>query len=161
MLEISSTIGNIFLDEEFNDLKSENFEKLQISRIELEKRILRRKTDHGTDVGLRLDPGVKLHNGDVIKNGDTIIVVEQLPEKVISVKLKTEHNIDVMVLLGHIIGNQHRPISIQKEEILFPIQADSEMEVFTKLFQNIINHVEMNIEERVFSPKSGADVHEH
>jgi len=161
MLEISSTIGNIFLDEEFNDLKSENFEKLQISRIELEKRILRRKTDHGTDVGLRLDPGVKLHNGDVIKNGDTIIVVEQLPEKVISVKLKTEHNIDVMVLLGHIIGNQHRPISIQKEEILFPIQADSEMEVFTKLFQNIINHVEMNIEERIFSPKSGADVHEH
>ena len=161
MLEISSTIGNIFLDEEFNDLKSENFEKLQISRIELEKRILRRKTDHGTDVGLRLDPGVKLHNGDVIKNGDTIIVVEQLPEKVISVKLKTEHNIDVMVLLGHIIGNQHRPISIQKEEILFPIQADSEMEVFTKLFQNIINHVEMNIEERVFSPKSGADLHEH
>lgn len=161
MLEISSTIGNIFLDEEFNDLKSENFEKLQISRIELEKRILRRKTDHGTDVGLRLDPGVKLHNGDVIKNGDTIIVVEQLPEKVISVKLKTEHNIEVMVLLGHIIGNRHRPISIQKEEILFPIQADSEMEVFTKLFQNIINHVEMNIEERIFSPKSGADVHEH
>ncbi len=161
MLEISSTIGNIFLDEEFNDLKSENFEKLQISRIELEKRILRRKTDHGTDVGLRLDPGVKLHNGDVIKNGDTIIVVEQLPEKVISVKFKTEHNIEVMVLLGHIIGNRHRPISIQKEEILFPIQADSEMEVFTKLFQNIINHVEMNIEERIFSPKSGADVHEH
>ena len=161
MLEISSTVGNIFLDEEFSDLKSENFEKLQISRIELEKRILRRKTDHGTDVGLRLDPGVKLHNGDVIKNGDTIIVVEQLPEKVISVKLKTKHNIDVMVLLGHIIGNRHRPISIQKEEILFPIQADSEMEVFTKLFQNIINHVEMNIEERVFSPKSGADVHEH
>lgn len=161
MLEISSTIGNIFLDEEFSDLKSENFEKLQISRIELEKRILRRKTDHGTDVGLSLDPGVKLHNGDVIKNGDTIIVVEQLPEKVISVKLKTEHNIEVMVLLGHIIGNRHRPISIQKEEILFPIQADSEMEVFTKLFQNIINHVEMNIEERIFSPKSGADVHEH
>ena len=45
---------------------------------------------------------------------------------------------DVMTLLGHIIGNRHRPISIQSEEILFPIQADSEKEVFTKLFQNII-----------------------
>ncbi len=161
MLEISTPIGNIFLDEEFNDLKSENFEKLQISRIELEKRILRRKTDHGTDVGLNLDPGVKLHNGDVIKNGDTTIVVEQLPEKVISVKLKTEHSVEVMVLLGHIIGNRHRPISIQKEEILFPIQADSELEVFRKLFQNIINHVEMSIEERIFSPNSGADIHGH
>ena len=29
--------------------------------MELEKRILRRKTDRGTDVGLNLDPGVKLH----------------------------------------------------------------------------------------------------
>jgi len=161
MLEITSPIGNIFLNKEFGDLKNKNFEKLKISRLELEKRILRRKTDHGTDVGLNLEPGVKLRNGDVIKNGDAIIVVEQLPEKVISVKLKTKNIIDVMVLLGHIIGNRHRPISIQKEEILFPIQADSELEVFTKLFQNIINHVEMSIEEQIFSPNSGADVHEH
>jgi len=161
MLEIVSLIGNVYHDDQFDNLKSENFEKLQISRIELEKRILRRKTNRGTDIGLNLDPGVKLRNGDIIKNGDVIIVIEQLPEKVISVKLKTKNNIDVMVLLGHIIGNRHRPISIQKEEILFPIQADSELEVFTKLFQNIINHVEMSVEERRFLPNSGADVHEH
>ncbi len=54
MLEVNSSVGNIFLDEGFDDLKSGNFEKLKISRIELEKRILRRKTDRGTDVGLNL-----------------------------------------------------------------------------------------------------------
>ena len=70
------------------------------------------------------------------------IVVEQLPEKIISVKLKTKKMTDVMVLLGHIIGNRHRPISIQGDEISFPIQADSEKEIFTKLFQSIINHIE-------------------
>ena len=161
MLEVNSPIGNIFLDKEFDELKSGDFEKLKISRMELEKRILRRKTDRGTDVGLNLEPGIKLRHGDVIKNGDMKIVVEQLPEKIIIVKLKNKKMTDVMVLLGHIIGNRHRPIAIKNDEISFPIQADSEMEVFTKLFQSIINHIEMTIEERIFSPHSGADIHEH
>ncbi len=161
MLEVNSIIGNIFLDDGFDELKSKNFERLEISRMELEKRILRRKTDRGTDVGLNLDPGVKLRHGDVIKNGDTKIVVEQLPEKIITVKLKNEKMTDVMVLLGHIIGNRHRPISIQGDEISFPIQADSEKEIFTKLFQSIINHIDITVEEQIFSPQLGADVHEH
>lgn len=160
MLKISAPVGNIFKDEEFGRL-DKNVEKLYLSRIELEKRILRRKGNQGTDVGLSLDPGVKLCHGDVISNGDTKILIEQLPEKVISVKLKTIDVIDVMVLLGHIIGNRHRPISIQKEEILFPIQADSEKEVFEKLFHSIANHIEMSVKEQVFLPHTGADVHEH
>ena len=161
MLEVNSPVGNIFLDEGFDELKSGNFEKLKISRMELEKRILRRKTDRGTDVGLNLEPGVKLRHGDVIKNGDMKIVIEQLPEKIITVRLKNKKMTDVMVLLGHIIGNRHRPISIQGDEISFPIQADSEKEIFTKLFQSIINHIDITVEEQIFSPQLGADVHEH
>jgi len=161
VLEVNSPIGNIFVDEGFDELKNGNCEKLKISRMELERRILRRKTDRGTDVGLNLEPGVKLRHGDVIKNGDMEIVVEQLPEKIITVKLKNKKMTDVMVLLGHIIGNRHRPISIKDDEVSFPIQADSEKDVFTKLFQNIINHIEITIEEKIFFPHSGADVHEH
>jgi len=161
VLEVNSPVGNIFLDEGFDGLKTENFERLKISRAELEKRILRRKTDRGTDVGLNLEPGVKLRHGDVIKNGDMKIVIEQLPEKIITVKLKNKKMTDVMVLLGHIIGNRHRPISIQGDEISFPIQADSEKEVFAKLFQSIINYIDMTVEEQIFSPQLGADVHEH
>ena len=37
MLEVSAPIGNIFHDEGFDELKSGNFEKLKISRMELEK----------------------------------------------------------------------------------------------------------------------------
>jgi len=162
MLKVSSPIGNIFHDESFKHLQRNNFEKLCLSRMELEKRILRKNTDRGTDVGLKLDPGVKLCHGDVIDNNeDTKIVVEQLPEKVICIKLKTKSMVDVMVLLGHIIGNRHRPISIQRDVISFPIQADSEKEIFTKLFQNIINHIEITVEEQIFLPHSGADVHGH
>ena len=161
MLEVNSPIGNIFVDEGFDELKNGNCEKLKISRMELERRILRRNTDRGTDVGLNLEPGVKLRHGDVIKNGDMKIIVEQLPEKIITVRLKNKKMADVMVLLGHIIGNRHRPISIKGDEVSFPIQADSEKDVFTKLFQNIINHIEITIEEKIFFPHSGADIHEH
>ena len=161
MLEVNSPIGNIFVDEGFDELKNGNCEKLKISRMELERRILRRKTDRGTDVGLNLEQGVKLRHGDVIKNGDMKIVVEQLPEKIITVRLKNKKMADVMLLLGHIIGNRHRPISIKGDEVSFPIQADSEKDVFTKLFQNIINHIEITIEEKIFFPHSGDDIHEH
>ena len=161
MLEVNSPIGNIFHGKEFEDLKDKKCEKLMISRIELEKRILRRKTDQGTDVGLNLDSGIKLRHGDVIKNGDSKILIEQLPEKVLSVRLKTKNVSEILILLGHIIGNRHRAISIQDDEVLFPIQADSEKEVFTKLFESIIDHIEMKIEERIFLPHTGANVHEH
>ena len=56
--------------------------------MELEKKILRRKTDRGTDVGISLDSGIHLHHGDVIGNEEIKILLEQTPEKVISVKLK-------------------------------------------------------------------------
>ena len=73
------------------------------------------------------------------RNGDKKIVIEQLPEKVISVRIKTKNMPDVMVLLGsHIIGNRHRPISIQRtKKILFPIQADSEKEYLQNYFRTL------------------------
>lgn len=158
VLEINAPRGNIFLDKSIE--KIIDFEKLKLSRMELEKRILRVTGSHGTDIGLRLDEGVKLRHGDIIGNNDTKIIIEQIPEKVITVKLDSK-NIPVLVLLGHIIGNRHRPISIKDEEISFPIQADSEKEIFTKLFQSIINFIEIKVTEQIFLPHTGANIHEH
>jgi len=157
MINISSIIGNIFKDGDFQKF---DFEKIKISRMELEKRMLRRRTDKGTDVGITLDTGVHLHNGDVIGNDETKILIEQTPEKVISIKL-IKNNQNLATLLGHIIGNRHRPIGFENERILFPIQADSELEVFRRLFKEIIGDIELKVEERIFSPHSSADVHEH
>jgi urease accessory protein len=157
MINISSVIGNIFRDGELQKLE---FEKIKISRIELEKRILRRRTDKGTDVGITLDTGFHLHNGDVIGNDETKILIEQIPEKVISIKLK-KNSQNLATLLGHIIGNRHRPIGFEDGAVLFPIQADSELEVFERLFKEIIEDIELEIEEKLFLPHTSADVHEH
>ena len=161
MLEVHLQAGNIFRDREFEHIKSEEHDVLKMSRMELERRILRRRTQRGIDIGLNLDHGIKLCHGDVIKDGDNVIVVEQIPEKVISVRIKNKDMHDVMILLGHIIGNRHRPISVQNDEIFFPIQANSEEEVFTKLFDSIIKHIEIKVEERIFLPHMAADVHGH
>ena len=157
MININSILGNI---SKKTSLESINFEKLTISRIDLEKRILRKKTDLGTDIGINLDSGIKLQHGDIIGNNETKIIVEQIPEKVISVKLK-ENNENIAILLGHIIGNRHRPIAIKDKIILFPIQEDSELEIFQRLFKEIINHIELKIQEEIFLPHTSADVHEH
>ena len=157
MININSILGSIFKE---TSSESTNFEKLIISRIDLEKRILRKKTDLGTDIGINLDSGIKLQHGDIIGNNETKIIVEQIPEKVISVKLK-ENNENIAILLGHIIGNRHRPIAIKNKMILFPIQENSELEIFQRLFKEIIDHIELKIEEEIFLPHTSADVHEH
>lgn len=157
MININSILGNIFKE---TSSESTNFEKLIISRIDLEKRILRKNTDLGTDIGINLDSGIKLQHGDIIGNNETKIIVEQIPEKVISVKLK-ENNENIAILLGHIIGNRHRPIAMKDKVILFPIQDDSELEIFQRLFKEIIDHIELKIEEEIFLPHTSADVHEH
>jgi hypothetical protein len=44
---------------------------------------------------------------------------------------------------------------------MFPIQDDSEVELFTKLFHEIIDHITLTIQEQIFVANQGMDVHEH
>ncbi len=170
MITISSTLGNVFHDKEWNEnfkkaSKSNIFEILKLSRSDLEKTRLRAKTDKGTDLGIVLDSDSKIHNGDVlISNSEKFIIVQQIPEKVISVKTKDKveaNQKEILILLGHIIGNRHRPIQFVDEKIIFPILSESELDIFKKLFSSIINHIDIKIEERIFESHGGMNVHEH
>lgn len=162
MLKITSIAGNIFHDKKFGSLRDGDFERLKISRAELEKNRIRRETDRGTDVGLLLESGAMLHDGDVLDSDGKMIVVEQMPEKVIAVRPKNDKNsAELPVLLGHIIGNRHRPISIEGNVIFFPIQSDSELDVFERLFADVINEIELSVEEKIFRAHTGANVHDH
>jgi len=170
MITISSILGNIFHDKEWSKKfdqvnKTNSFETIKLSRLDLEKTRLRVKTNQGTDLGIVLNSGTKIQNGDVlVSNSDKFIIIQQNPEKVISVKKKNkiEANFEeVLILLGHIIGNRHRPIQIENNKIIFPILSESELDIFKKLFSSIIDHIDMKIEERIFEPHGVMDVHEH
>ncbi len=170
MIAISSVIGNIFQDKELADKfeklqKTMTCEVLKFSRSELDKTRFRKQTDKGTDIGCILDSEHKLNNGDVMySNPEKFIVIEQIPEKVISIKIKKieANSEEILIKLGHIIGNRHRPIQIDKNgQIIFPILSDSELDTFRKLFSEIIDHLEMKVENQIFEPRNGMDVHEH
>ena len=165
MLIVNTILGNIYKDDQLakkiEDSKERGkFRRLLLSRIEMEKTRLRKKTDDGLDIGFVLEPGTKLQHGDVISESDETILIEQLPEKILIVKFK-ENRKDLFLLVGHIIGNRHRPISIRNETISFPIHDDSEMELFERLFHEVIHEIDLSIDEQCFIPHTSMDVHEH
>ena len=100
---------------------------------------------------------------DVIEIDSHLIVVHQLPEKVIRVMIReNEWSPNLLVQLGHIIGNRHRPLSITSDGcIMFPIHDETELELFEKLFSDIIDHLELIVEDEIFVPNKGMNVHEH
>ena len=165
MLIVNTVLGNIYKDDQLakkiEDSKEQGkFRRLLLSRIEMEKSRLRKKTDDGFDIGFVLEPGTKLQHGDVISESDETILIEQLSEKTLTVKFK-QNDKNLFLLVGHIIGNRHRPISIRNETISFPINDNSEMELFERLFHEVIHEIDLSIDEQRFIPHTSMDVHEH
>ncbi len=164
MLSVTSVAGNIYdrqMSEKFRRMEAAGkCEWLPVSRMEMERLRLRRKTDKGTDIGLVLEPGSRLYHGDVLVLAkDRLIIVEQLPEKVISVSIRKNDNaIGVAALIGHIVGNRHRPIAVNGNTVSFPVQADSEVAVFQKLLPH---GVRLKLEEKIFQPTGESHSHEH
>ena len=147
MLLVNSVFGNVYKDFQLKEKidhaeKQGELKQLFLSRTEMEKSHQRKNTEDGMEIGLSLEAGTTLHNGDVLSNGTELILVNQLPEKVLHAKAKSDNeSSSVYLQLGHIIGNRHRPISISDDgSVQFPIHDDSEVELFTKLFHEIIDH---------------------
>ena len=168
MLVADTILGNSYqgssLREKINFAKENNtLQRLFLSRTQMEKSHLRVETETGLEIGLSLEPGTVMHNGDVLEIDSHLIVVHQLPEKVIRVMIReNEWSPNLLVQLGHIIGNRHRPLSITSEGcIMFPIHDETEVELFKKLFSDIIVHLELIVEDEIFIPNKGMNVHEH
>lgn len=164
MLSVTSVAGNIAdrrLVAKYRRAKAAGkCEQLSVSRTEMERIRLRRRTDRGTDIGLVLEPGSRLHHGDLLAAKEKFIVVEQLPEKVVSISIKkdsTEKMVALAALIGHIIGNRHRPIAVDHDTISFPVQAESEVDAFRKLLPH---EVKLKVTEQVFLPAGETHAHE-
>jgi urease accessory protein len=168
MLIIKKILGNIYSDISLNKKFEEskitgNLQKLFLSRSEMEKIHLRKETDGGLEIGLTFETGTKLHHGDVLNGETSLIVINQIPEKIIKVRFKSDKfSSNLAVIVGHVIGNRHRPISLNDDSsVSFPIHDDSEIDLFQKLFQDANQHLILNIEETIFVPNDSMNVHEH
>jgi len=95
-------------------------ERVVLSWDELHKRILRKTTDVGRDIGIQLETG-HLHPGDILhREGNHIIIVEVKEEAVLVVSVSTMH---AMGLAAHAIGNLHAPIEITTQTVITPYNS--------------------------------------
>lgn len=171
MITISSIIGNIYRDENlrkrYEQMSSQSLsEYIKINRMEAQRVRMRKTSNKGTDIALTMTPGTKLRHGDVLMiANDKMITVELEPENLAVVQVNDNINkhdaIQLPVTIGHAIGNLHRPIKLEGSKIYFPIQADSEIEMFKKIFGRFSDHLEISRTNRVFEPDEEMDVHEH
>ena len=173
MITINSTIGNIYHDDNlrrrYEVMSSQSLcESIRINRMEAQRVRMRKRSSKGTDIALTMTPGTKLRHGDVLMVADDkMITIELEPENLAVIQVKDnihEHDDDavqVPVTIGHAIGNLHRPIKLEGRKIYFPIQTDSEIEMFKKIFGRLSHHLDISRTKKVFEPEEGMDVHEH
>ena len=164
-------LGNIHRDQKFKEKyeemsKRKLCETIKISRLESQRIRMRKTSDKGTDIALTLAQGTRLRHGDVVMlTEDKMVVVEIEPENVAMIEIKDNIHeddiVEVPVRVGHTIGNLHRPIKLEGNKIYFPIQADTELDMFKKLFAPLSDHLEIKKTKMVFEPEEGAEVHEH
>ncbi|MDE0266940.1 MAG: hypothetical protein OXI27_10070 [Thaumarchaeota archaeon] len=136
------------------------------------------RTESGAEVGINLSRGRTLRHGDILQSENPKrppLIIKQSPEKVIVASFQArdpEDNhgmpsaddyFELCLVMGHVIGNRHRPISVNREEstVSFPIQDDSELETFERLLGQAGGDVELKIASEIFVPHAGADVHGH
>ncbi|MDQ4016401.1 MAG: hypothetical protein M3136_11645 [Thermoproteota archaeon] len=171
MITINSIIGNLYHDsnlrKRYEEMSSQSLcESIRINRTEAQRVRMRKRSSKGTDIALTTTPGTRLRHGDVLMAGnDKMITIELEPENLAVVQVKDnihEHDaVQVPATIGHAIGNLHRPIKLEGRKIYFPIQTDSEIEMFKKIFGRLLDHLEITQAKMVFEPEEGTDIHEH
>ena len=109
---IEKVIGNIYKDL----IRSSHVEKVYLNSEDLLKRIQRVKTDHGNELGIRLDGHTDLEDGDVLyKDEKNMIVIYTNKDNVITIKPRT---ILEMGEIAHQLGNRHLPAQFEGDEMI-------------------------------------------
>jgi urease accessory protein len=159
MISISSVVGNVHKDYElgqkYHQMSGKQLsEIIRISRTEAQRVRMRKTSDKGTDVAIMLPQDIRLKHGDVLQ-----------PEKVAVIAVEnniaSNHLFETAVKIGHTIGNLHRPIKLEDNRIILPIQAESELELLKKVLGSINEHINITSTTMVFEAEGGAEVHEH
>jgi urease accessory protein len=147
-------------------LKKDKVEKIQVSRLEADRIRIRKVSNKGTDLALTLTPGSHIYDGDVVLLAEEKMVIAKRESENVAIlsldnDVSAEQILDTAIRLGHIIGNMHRPIRVANNKVYFPIQSNSEIELFKKLLHNLRQNIDIKTENIIFEPDQGYDIHGH
>lgn len=163
MIRITSVTGNVSDGMTQDGMAGGGPERIILDRADLQKSRLRRRSDRGTDVGLDMPPGTVLRHGDLVAGDGRTLVIEQNPETVCVVRPRPGKTAaGLMVLVGHAVGNMHRPVAIREEGVVFPVQDPSELETFRSMLDRMGPGLfELSLDSMIFVPHHLADVRGH
>src|SRR6185312_12766387 len=178
MITINKILGNIkkdsLLDQKYRELFEKNLvENVMIRRSESEKVRMRKTSDKGTDIGFILPPGTRLKDQDVVFLDDKKMIMVKLSTELVAVISFKSHSfyndqnqnyfdlINIAIKIGHTIGNLHRPLKLEENKVIFPIQTMDEIDLFKRLLSNLKDYFIISSDKMIFEPDQGFDVHEH
>lgn len=97
-------------------LEGRKVEKVLIEWYELDKKLLRKTSESGEEVGIRID--THLHEGDVLyADEDKVLVIDILPCELTTVEV---HSMKEMGRLCFELGNRHLSLAIGEHEVSVP-----------------------------------------
>lgn len=136
MYVVNNTLGNLHeneslaLDVQRLD-KEHKVERVFIPFHDAGRRRIRITTDHGTNIGVDLPVDHSLQDGDVLPGEDgtdRLVVIEVAPSEALALRMSKEIPADQLfefgVKLGHMLGNQHWPITIKDDVVYSPLSID-------------------------------------
>lgn len=132
------------------DLKNKNIDTVNIEWYEVNKKILRKTSKLGKEIGMSFEKPQKLNDGDVLYMNEKEAILINIPESE-AIVIEPKSMID-MGKACYEIGNQHIPIFLEEDSIIVPYE-----EPIMKL-----------LDKRGFAPKrvlkklvNGLECHKH
>lgn len=108
---VNEILGNL---ESFQTQKK--IEVVQLEWFEMQKRILRKETDTGREVGIQIQN--QLNDGDILFEGENFIIIVKIsPSDLIKI---TVDSMEDMGRLGFELGNRHLSLKITNNIVLVP-----------------------------------------
>ena len=171
MININKYVGNKYTDQNLktkcSELKDAGIlDTVVMSRFEAQRSRMMKTTEQGKEVAIKLEFEKPLKRGDVLEAEDgKLFEIEIEPESVAVIKVEDEakghHFFETSVRLGHALGNLHRPIKVEGDNIYVPIEADTELELLEKLLGKVSHHLTISKTKMVFEPDEGVANHVH
>lgn len=100
--------------------KAPHIERVFMKSDDLLKRVLRVKTDHGNEMGIRLKKKKELKDGDILyRDEKNMIIITTIKDDVLTIY---PASLQEMGEIAHQIGNRHTPAQFEKNAMI--IQYD-------------------------------------
>lgn len=158
---IENILGNI---RDFSVL-GKFIDEVSIEWYEVNKRILKKESKNGKEIGIKLEKTGKLQEGDILfMDEKEVIVLSILPCEVISIVPDT---MEAMGRICYEIGNKHIPVFFHNDKVLVAFD-DPLMKLLDKLGYNpqksigkLVNGLGQNAHSHGHSHSHGDDNDQH